>query len=164
MWNPVCLFPLSFQKSLFCKVLPFTLTDDLRTVSTKMSPLLTAPCGRCWRHRREEDRTRQIYSSARPTFPIAHFPHFQRKKNNTSQFFYRKVYIDCTIYRYAIVSPIQGQYLLITPMLTNSLICLGSQSQWDMLMSCLNKLFLNGTEARGACFWIVVVHMYNDTC
>ena len=73
----------------------------------------------------------------------------QKNNNNTSQFFYRKVYIDCTIYRYAIVSPIQGQYLLITPMLTNSLICLGSQSQWDMLMSCLNKLFLNGTEARG---------------
>ena len=65
MWNPVSQsFPLSFKKSLFCKVLPFTLTDDLRTVSTKMSPLLTAPCGRCWRHRREEDRTRQIYSSA----------------------------------------------------------------------------------------------------
>ena len=75
--------------------------------------------------------------------------HIFNAKKNTSQFFYRKVYIDCTIYRYIIVSPIQGQYLLITPMLTNSLICLGSQSQWDMLMSCLNKLFLNGTEARG---------------
>ena len=97
----------------------------------------------------QDAMTRWSTILARPTFPIAPFPHFQRKKNNTSQFFYRKVYIDCTIYRYAIVSPIQGQYLLITPMLTNSLICLGSQSQWDMLMSCLNKLFLNGTEARG---------------
>ena len=82
-------------------------------------------------------------------FQLHLFQIFNATKNNTSQFFYRKVYIDCTIYRYLIDSPIQGQYLLITPMLTNSLICLGSQSQWDMLMLCLNNFFLNGTEARG---------------
>ena len=81
---------------------------------------------------------------------LFHIFNAKKKQQYKPIFFYRKVYtVYCTIYRYLIVSPIQGQYLLITPMLTNSLICLGSQSQWDMLMSCLNKLFLNGTEARG---------------